>query len=73
MVTTGEATHVVEAVALPVIAGKGSTLHDMVMIGGQVIETCPVTIPTWAKVSQTDKANLVHFFFKEEPWGLAPA
>jgi hypothetical protein len=73
MVTTGEATHVVEAEALPVMAGKGSTLQDMVMMGGQVIETCPVTIPTWAKVSQTDIANHVHLFFKREPWGLAPA
>ncbi len=72
MLTADEVLHVVVAVAVPVFAGPGSTLHDIVFVGGQVIETCPEIGAEWAKASHTDKALHINLFFKEEPWGLAP-
>ena len=59
-------------VAVPVIEGKGSTLHEMVIVGGQVMETCPRTIVKGANASHTIVAKPISPLFEEKPWGLAP-
>ncbi|MEO7927097.1 MAG: hypothetical protein ABIR93_10265 [Saprospiraceae bacterium] len=67
-----EEAHKVVAVAVPVLAGIGFTLHDMVMVDGQVIVTCPDNGAMEAKASTTDKVHHANLLFKVDPWGLAP-
>ena len=72
MILTLWLAHSVEAVALPVLAGLGSTLQDIVMVEGQVIVTCPDNGAMEAKASTIDKVHHANLLLKIEPWGLAP-
>ena len=55
MLTNGEEPQVVVAVAEPVTEGSGSTLHEMVMVDGQVIVTWAVETMMGRTASHTDK------------------
>ena len=67
MVTWEDDGQLVVAVAVPVLAGIGGTLQEMVMVGGQVMVTAPFMRVKGAKVSQTAKN---HQLFRL--WGLDP-
>jgi len=43
----------VVAVAVPVLAGRGGTLQDIVVVGGQVMVTVPLTRVSGARASHT--------------------
>lgn len=58
--TNGEDPQVVTAVAEPVTEGSGSTLHDIVMVEGQVIVTWAVATMIGRKASHTDKTYPRH-------------
>ncbi len=64
--------HCVVAVAVPVVAGTGGTLHEMVIVPGHVMDTCPERGAVEAKASIAKAMNHVNLLFREEPWGLAP-
>ena len=68
MVTCEDDGQLVVAVAVPVLAGRGGTLQEIVMVVGQVMVTAPFTKVREARVSHT---AIIH-----EPilrlWGLDP-
>jgi hypothetical protein len=72
MVTVEEVGHKVVAVADPVRDGNGSTLHEMVVVVGQVMVTWATAIVTEAKRNQSDKANPGNLLLRKERCGLAP-
>lgn len=68
MVTADDAGQVVVAVAVPVLAGIGGTLQEMVIVVGQVMVTAPFIRVNGARANQT---AVIH-----QPilrlWGLDP-
>ena len=68
MVTADDEGQFVVAVAVPVLAGIGGTLQEMVMVGGQVMVTAPFIRVNGARANQT-AANHKPIL---RLWGLDP-
>jgi hypothetical protein len=68
MVTLEDVGQVVVAVAVPVLAGMGMTLQEMVMVGGQVMETAPFEMVKGASASKMTCNHVPMLRF----WGLDP-
>lgn len=62
----------VVAVAVPVLAGVGGVLHEILTVGGQVMVTCPCINAKGAKASQTAKIHLGTPLLEVFPYGLEP-
>ena len=70
--TLEDRPHKVVAVAVPVLAGVGATLHEMVRVGGQVMVTCPCTNTKGAIASHPARTHIATLLVKGCPWGLEP-
>ncbi len=70
--TAGDNAQRVVPVALPVLAGVGAVLHEIVMVDGQVMVTCPCINTKGPKASHTERTHQATFRLKCAPWGLEP-
>ena len=72
ILTTGENGQVDVAVAVPVTAGIGAVLQEIVIVLGQVMVTWPCNNATGARARMIANVRPSRPLLREGVWGLAP-
>jgi hypothetical protein len=70
--TSEEELQEVVPVAVPVLAGMGGTLQDILILGGHVMDTWPKRLAMVADASRRMLSHPALLLRRSGVWGLAP-